>query len=78
MLPKEGESHISQEVTLESLLCAASLSKDRSDASCSEQASFCMLHKALEFSSALCLKISADKNLYKFHFVDHLATSWHL
>lgn len=53
MLPKEGESHTSQEVTLESLLCAAALSKDCSDASCSDQASFCMLHKALEFSSAL-------------------------
>lgn len=53
MLPKEGESHTSQEVTLESLLCAAALSKDCLDASCSDQASFCMLHKALEFSSAL-------------------------
>lgn len=53
MLPKEGESHTSQEVTLESLLCAAALSKDCLDASYSDQASFCMLHKALEFSSAL-------------------------
>lgn len=78
MLTKEGESHISQEVTLELLLCAAPFPKDGSDASISDQASFCMLHKVLELSSALCLTISADKHLYKSRFVDHLATSWHL
>lgn len=43
-----------------------------------DQISFCMLHKALEFSSPFCLNIFADKNFYKSQLVDHLVSSWHL